>query len=97
MIGDTPNELQITLDHLARLHIACDRFHEVTGVWPSSIQALTNVVRLKDVRILLDGWGRGIVLTTVSNVPQTIWLTSYGADGKLGGMGSNADFTETVY
>ena len=93
----TPGELRVTLDHMVSLHAACERYRRVTGLWPQSLEALTNVIALKDPQVLYDGWGRRFVVMSASNVPGTIWLTSYGADGLPGGVGSNADFTETIH
>ena|SRR5256714_10864454 len=92
----TPMELQVTFDHMLSFRAACDEYHRLTGGWPQTVPALTNIVRLKDPRILCDGWGRSIVLRSQTNVPGTIWLISYGADGLPGGVGSNADFTDII-
>ena len=90
----TPDD--VTFERLAGLSDACKEFRRHVGTWPPNLSILTNVIRIPGSNIIADGWGHAIVLRTHTNAPGEMWLISYGADGKPGGEGYNADFAMEV-
>jgi len=86
-----PDPASVTWTHLANLYIACEDYKRLRGVWPPTIQWLTNTVALSTPGDLSDGWGGNISLLPLTNSPGAILLISYGADGVPGGSGTNFD------
>ena len=81
----------ITIAHISRVFIACEDYRDKAGTWPVSLTALTSKITIESTNQLLDGWGRNFILVPSTNVPGTVLLISYGADGMPGGAGTNAD------
>jgi hypothetical protein len=68
---------------------ACREYRHRAGTWPTQLWQLVDLVSTTNA--FTDGWGREIRLITYTNTPKTMSLVSYGADGLLGGSGSNVD------
>jgi hypothetical protein len=81
----------VTCERMDMLAIACEEYNRMTGRWPTSLGQVASVVRMHDTNIFFDSWGRAILL---HDYEGTVWLSSYGADGLPGGMGTNADIVE---
>jgi len=85
------NELDVTVDRLDSLAQACESYRKLVGAWPADRTSLLRVIALNDTNILIDAWGREIVFIVHTNVPGSMWLESYGADGLPNGVGMDAD------
>ncbi len=88
--------VSVTITRMIGLSIACDQYAHKVGRLPPDTVALTNVVRPWSTNMLIDGWGRLILLLPVTNSPGAMMLVSYGADGLPGGTGSNADISHVL-
>jgi len=86
-----PSEVDVTFDHLDSLAQACESYQSRVGAWPPNVTSLLTVVPIKNTNILVDGWGRAIVFVVYTNVTNSMWLESYGADALPKGAGMEAD------
>jgi hypothetical protein len=94
--SETTHQLEKTMPeaatdaHLMELTVRCFHFQSSYGQWPVDINALAAGVRVRTTN-LFDGWGVPFYLITLPSSPEVMWIKSYGADGVLGGSGTNAD------
>lgn len=78
--------------------LGCSTYYQFYAVWPPSITDLTNnpaglvVLHPEYGREVLDGWGRPLVLEPFRADRGYGCVLSAGADGILGGCGSNDDW-----
>lgn len=86
----------ITLQRIRLLSSHCDAFYTSTGRWPVEMRELRSVMAPTNASLFLDGWGRHIHFYCWTGPPPNIWLTSYGADGKPGGYGADADMEFSI-
>ena len=83
---------------LINYRAATTNFFAVTGRWPASASELvTNSMRLIFIEPsppLCDGWGRQIIYEPYATNAGYGRVASYGRDGKLGGIGADADIEQ---
>jgi hypothetical protein len=86
----TPVEMTNTAigETLARIDIYAKQNHEV----PRTLTTLPK--RDHHINRITDGWNRQLIYTVENNV---ITLTSLGKDGVIGGIGENADISQSYY
>jgi hypothetical protein len=73
----------------------CRTYRAVTGTWPTNAQMIGAALGLTNRAELYDVWGHPYGLYP-SVGGSGLLLVCYGADGKPGGSGENADFTMQV-
>lgn len=79
-----------TIKKLGDLGEYCKKFKDFTGGYPKNFNSLRSVMRITNNSVFTDAWGHAFILFTSTNATSAR-LTTYGADGKPGGTGSNAD------
>lgn len=89
----TLDAYSITIHHMHELHIDCEDYRRKMGAWPPSLAALTILSSKVNTNNFLDGWGRVIEYKPVPGAPGMMKFSSYGADGVIGGIGTNADIS----
>lgn len=89
----TNDAYTVTMDHMEQLSYLCSEYNRLNGFWPNSSGALTRIILITNSSIFNDAWGNPIVFRVATNPNPALWLISYGADGKPGGNGTNADIT----
>lgn len=87
---------QTTFQRIEWLAVQCDQFNRITGKWPVEMRELKAGMVITNAALFLDGWGREIRLTLLTNPPPRVFLTSYGADGQPGGVGIDGDISLAV-
>jgi len=89
---------KVTFLRMEQLAEACRHYNSFVGLWPTNLLAALSVVPIKDTNCARDAWGHpfAIRLNTNGSAAGGIWLISYGADGKPGGTGENADCVMTL-
>ncbi len=85
---------EVTYYRIDQLAQECHHYRHVVGTWPTTLLSMLVTIQSKDTNIVIDGWGRQFAILAFSNAPSEIYLVSYGADGRPGGRGSNADIVE---
>ena len=90
------NDIDVTVDRLDSLSQACESYQKLVGKWPPNRMSLLSVILISDENILIDAWGRDIAFVVYTNVPASMWLESYGADGLRNGVGMDADIVYRV-
>lgn len=93
-----------TKANLRLLHNAVNQFHIDTGRWPREDEGLVVLVRqpgdvtnwqpggyLETVGVPEDCWGNDFIYELCPGADQSFVIKSYGADGREGGEGENAD------
>ena len=83
----TPVEMTHTA--IGETFVRIDLYEEREGEVPKSLALLP--IRAGHANQVTDGWGRLLVYTITEEGALT--LTSFGADGIVGGKGENADIT----
>ena len=81
----------VTVMHIGQLAEACKDYRQQMGSWPASISQLRGGSNSLPGKTFYDGWGHEIKLVIHTNLPNSVSIESYGADGRIGGLGSNAD------
>lgn len=98
-----------TMANLKMLHSAVNLFKMDTGRYPSQEEGLKAIVELpgettvgwepggylETSEIPLDGWGNEFVYELNPKSGEPFAIKSYGADGKEGGEGYDADLSST--
>lgn len=98
----------VTRAHLKELHGAVIMFKLDTGRYPSQDKGLIELVQepndvtgwfpggyLESTDLPNDGWKHPFVYTLTPEGEKPFVILSYGADGKPGGTGENADLAST--
>jgi hypothetical protein len=70
----------------------CEKFRKIYGVWPTNNGMIRAGLGLTNPLALTDVWGRPYCFYVDTSGKRVI-IASLGADGKPGGLGSNADYS----
>jgi general secretion pathway protein G len=100
--------VRVTKASLRQLHTAINQFHMDTGRWPTQEEGLNVLIQqppdvknwqtggyIETTQIPKDGWGRDFLFELYPESGRPFVIKSLGADGQVGGEGTNADLLST--
>ena len=96
LLDRSPNLWSITEDRVTKVAVAARVFRIRYGYWPTNLEQMVRSEML-GVMDTNDGWGRPLIYARYDPLLMRGTVTSYGADGKPGGVGPSADTQATFW